>query len=204
MTETLIICSRYPEAGKTKTRMIPALGAVGAAELQRQMTQHTIKIAKQLQLFRQISIEVYFAGGSRELMSKWLGKDFNYYPQPEGDLGFKMQSAFERAFNLGQNRVVTIGIDCPDIDLDILQQAFDSLKNRDLVLGPAIDGGYYLIGMKTLIPELFADINWGTSEVFTKTQQIADNLQLKTTYLTTLRDVDRPEDLFIWQKHRVL
>jgi hypothetical protein len=204
MTETLIIFSRYPEAGKTKTRMIPALGAVGAAELQRQMTQHTIKIAKQLQLFRKISIEVYFAGGSRELMSKWLGKDLNYYPQPEGDLGFKMQSAFDRAFNLGQNRVVTIGIDCPDIDLDILQQAFDSLKNRDLVLGPAIDGGYYLIGMKTLIPELFADINWGTPEVFTKTQQIADNLQLKTTYLTTLRDVDRPEDLFIWQKHRVL
>lgn len=204
MTETLIMFSRYPEAGKTKTRMIPALGAVGAAELQRQMTEHTIKIAKQLQLFRQISIEVYFAGGSRELMSKWLGKDLNYYPQPEGDLGFKMQSAFERAFSLGQNRVVTIGIDCPDIDLDILQQAFDSLKNLDLVLGPAIDGGYYLIGLKTLIPELFADINWGTPEVFAKTQQIADNLQLNTTYLTTLRDVDRPEDLFIWQKHRVL
>jgi uncharacterized protein len=202
MTETLIIFSRYPEIGKTKTRMIPALGASGAAELQRQMSEHTIKIARQLQLSRPISIEIHFAGGSQELMQNWLGGDLNYYPQINGDLGMKMQAAFDRALNNDRQKVITIGTDCPDINLAILQKAFDLLENCDLVLGPADDGGYYLIGLTALIPQLFKGIAWGTPEVLAQTQRIAKNLNLNTAYLTTLRDVDRPEDLFIWQKYQ--
>ena len=201
MTEILIIFSRYPEAGKTKTRMIPALGAVGAAELQKAMTEHTLKTAIALTSDRDTAIEIQFAGGDVGLMQSWLGKDRLYKPQASGDLGVKMRSAFEDAFAAGKQRVVIIGIDCPDIDTKILTQAFDSLFHNDLVLGVAEDGGYYLIGLNRPQPQLFANINWGTELVLKQTKAIAQQLNLKVDYLTTLADVDRPEDLKIWQKH---
>ena len=200
MNETLIIFSRYPEPGKTKTRMIPALGAVGAAQLQRQMTEHTLKTAIALTSSRQVAIEVHFAGGDRSLMVEWLGKG-EYIAQAAGDLGEKMRSAGDRAFKGGSQRVVIIGIDCPDIDRQILTQAFDSLNHHDLVLGIAEDGGYYLIGLNRLVPELFKGIDWGTERVLQQTKNIAEQLNLKVDCLTTLADVDRPEDLKIWQKH---
>ena len=201
MSETLIIFSRYPEAGKTKTRMIPALGAEGAAKLQRQMTEHTLKTARNLNSVRDITIEIHFAGGNKQLLTEWLGKDLEYIPQAAGDLGEKMRLAFERAFSLGSKRVVTIGTDCPDINQPILEEAFDLLPKQDLLIGSATDGGYYLIGLNRTIPELFADISWGTDRVLNQTKAIAHQLNLNTYYLKTLSDVDRPEDLAIWQKH---
>lgn len=202
MPETLIIYSRYPEAGKTKTRMIPALGAEGAAKLQRQMSEHTLNTVRQLQQKRSINIEVHFAGGNEQLMSAWLGEDISYITQVDGDLGDKMNSSFDRAFNKGTKKVVTIGIDCPDIDANILNDAFDSLQQNDLVLGVAEDGGYYLIGLNKTIPKLFENIDWGTDRVLNQTKAIANKLDLKTKYLATLSDVDRPEDLSIWQKYK--
>ena len=201
MNETLIIFSRYPEPGTTKTRMIPALGADGAAKLQRNMTEHTLNTAKQLLSNRKIAIEIHFAGGDAESMRQWLGKDLQYVPQVAGDLGNKMRSAFDRAFGLNNQRVVTIGIDCPDINSAILNDAFDSLLSKDLVLGSAEDGGYYLIGLNHSIPQLFSNINWGTERVLKQTNDIAKKLDLQVHYLPTLSDVDRPEDLAIWQKH---
>ena len=218
MSETLIIFSRYPEAGKTKTRMIPALGAEGAAKLQREMTEYTINTARQLKRSRNnLSIEVHFKGGDRQLMQDWLGEDINYYPQVEGDLGQKMRSAFYRAFQTGNNRVVTIGIDCPDINQEILTEAFEALKfielePTDLVLGAAQDGGYYLIGLSHYSHEpirnhnwkhLFDNIDWGTDKVFQQTINLANNLKLNTHYLPILRDVDRPEDLVIWKSKNI-
>jgi uncharacterized protein len=201
MTETLIIFSRYPEPGKTKTRMIPALGALGAAELQQKMTEHTLKTAIALKLSRNLAIEVHFAGGNIQSMTEWLGEDFDYIPQVLGDLGHKMHSSFERAFALGNQRVVIIGTDCPDIEQTILTQAFDSLERHDLVLGVAEDGGYYLIGLNQPIAELFQNIIWGTEQVLNQTKNIAQQLKLNVHYLPTLADVDRPKDLKIWQKY---
>ena len=200
MTETLIIYSRYPEPGKTKTRMIPALGAEGAAKLQREMTEHTLNTARQLKSDRGVNLEVHFAGGDIQLMSDWLGSDIKYIPQVVGDLGCKMQSSFRQAFNNNQ-RAITIGIDCPDINLSILNNGFDLLRKKELVLGVAEDGGYYLIGLNRMIPELFYNINWGTEVVLEQTKAIAKSLNINIGYLPTLSDVDRPEDLFIWQKY---
>ena len=135
-------------------------------------------------------------------MKAWLGDDLNYYPQATGDLGDRMKSAFYDAFQLNFSRVVMIGIDCPDLTINLLQDAFTGLKNHDLVLGKAADGGYYLIGLKQVIPELFQDIPWGTSQVLSFTQKIAEKLNLTTHLLPTLSDVDRPEDLDIWQKYQ--
>lgn len=193
--ERLIIFTRYPEPGKTKTRMIPALGAEGAAKLQRRMTEDTLAQAQKLQASRPLSVEVHFAGGNYQLMTAWLGSEVTYCPQGEGDLGERMASAFQAAFAAGMRGVVTIGIDCPDLDVGILAEAFEKLKTFDLVLGPARDGGYYLIGLRRLVPELFVGIDWGTSKVRQQTVDIAENLGLAIAFLPILNDIDRPEDL---------
>lgn len=194
-TEHLIVFTRYPEPGKTKTRLIPALGPEGAAKLQRQMTQATLAEAKHLQLQRSAQVEVYFTGAPLSAMTAWLGTEFTYRPQPQGDLGQRLEMAFSGAFTAGMQRVIAIGIDCPDLKAEILVQAFEHLAQQDLVLGPALDGGYYLIGLRRLIPELFQNIAWSTAAVLQQTTQIAQRLGLAIAYLPPLSDIDRPEDL---------
>lgn len=199
--ENLIIFTRYPEPGLTKTRMIPALGAVGAATLQRQMTEHTLLQVQELQGCRPILAEVRFAGGNLPLMQSWLGSNIIYQPQGEGDLGSRMAQSLNSAFQAGMERVVIIGTDCPGLNADLIGCAFDQLNfEHDLVLGPAIDGGYYLIGLRCLVSELFSGINWGTSVVLQQTVDIANRLKLSVAYLPYLADVDRPEDLPVWEQ----
>jgi hypothetical protein len=196
--ERLIVFSRYPEPGKTKTRLIPVLGAEGAATLQRKMTEDTLAELKKLQTFYPLSVEVHFAGGNEQLMQDWLGSSLIYQRQSEGDIGYRMASAFQSSFEAGMNAVVIIGTDCPDLNAQLLAQAFQSLHQHDLVLGPAQDGGYYLIGLRRLIPELFTGIRWSTAEVLQQTQSIAQKIELAVAYLPLLSDVDRPEDLSVW------
>ncbi len=198
MVEKLIIFTRYPEAGRTKTRLIPVLGAVGAAVLQQQMTELTIAKCRKLVAIRNLSFEVFFHGGDRKLMQKWLGDELIYHPQGMGDLGVKMGQAFDQAFHFGIDRMVIIGTDCPELTVDILNEAFNSLNDRDLVLGEARDGGYYLIGLSRLIPDLFVEIDWGTEVVFRQTKKVAEKLNLAVAYLPILNDIDRPEDLEIY------
>ncbi len=196
----LIIFTRYPEPGKTKTRLIPVLGSVGAANLQRQMTEHTIFNVKELQTVIDISVEVRFAGGNMELMQQWLGLDLVYQSQGEGDLGSRMARSLLQAFQSGAEKAIIIGTDCPGLNAQILATAFEKLHTFDLVLGPALDGGYYLIGLRQTIPELFANIEWGTAQVFQKTVEIAQKFNLSQVNLINLADVDRPEDLLIWEQ----
>jgi uncharacterized protein len=196
MKECLIIFTRYPEPGKTKTRLIPVLGAAGAAKLQQQMTEEKLAEACKLQSSYPISIEVHFTGCNQQLIQDWLGNNI-YRKQSEGDIGCRMAMAFQSAFSSGINRVVLIGIDCPDLTTDLMAEAFQALKSHDLVLGPAQDGGYYLIGLNQLIPQLFTGISWSTAVVLQQTQKIAQKLQLSVGYLPTLSDIDRPEDLAI-------
>lgn len=193
--QQLIIFTRYPEPGKTKTRLIPALGAEGAANLQRQMTETTLTKANKLFNFISLSVEVRFVGGDLQLMKNWLGSDLKYQEQGMGDLGERMKRAFQSSFNGGMKSVVIIGIDCPSLTSEIILQAFAKLTQSDVIIGPATDGGYYLIGLRKITPELFQGINWGTSEVLLKTVAIAQSLKLVISYLPQLSDIDRPEDL---------
>lgn len=201
--EQLIIFTRYPEPGKTKTRMIPKLGEEGAARLQRRMTEHTIKQARKLFGNRTLWIEVHFTGGNQFFMQEWLGSDLVYKQQDKGDLGQRMKFAFQQSFAAGMQRIVMIGIDCPDVNQSILDDAFEALKQNDLVVGPAEDGGYYLIGLSRFIPELFTGIDWGTATVLAKTKETARQLALTINYLPLLKDVDRPEDLEIWERYKI-
>lgn len=207
--ERLIIFTRYPEPGLTKTRLIPALGAKGAANLQRQMTEYALSKVKELQSASRrrsgallpLSVEVRFAGGNLSLMQDWLGCDLAYQPQGEGDLGSRMARSLFDAIQANVERVVIIGTDCPGLNAQIIANAFHHLHlAHDLVLGPAIDGGYYLIGLGRFIPELFTGINWGTAEVLQQTIDIAQKLDLSVAYLLELADVDRPEDLPVWEQ----
>ena len=195
----LIIFTRYPEPGKTKTRLIPALGAQGAANLQRQMTEYTLSQAQKLQAISPTIVEIRFAGGNLQLMQGWLGESFIYQPQGAGDLGQRMEQSLQNALQNGAQKVVFIGIDCPGVNAEILATAFKNLDNYDLVIGPAVDGGYYLIGLKRYIPKLFANIDWGTAMVLQRTINIAQQLSLSQVQLLPLADVDRPEDLIIWE-----
>ncbi len=195
----LIIFTRYPQPGKTKTRLIPALGVEGAANLQRQMTEYTLSNVKKLCKSTAISFEVRFADGNLQLMQGWLGTELNYQLQGEGDLGKRMENSFLNAFNKGAQKVVIIGIDCPGVNVEVLAEAFEKIPDCDLLLGPAVDGGYYLIGLKRAIGELFTNIDWGTAKVLQQTVDIAQQLNLSVGYLRTLADVDRPEDLPIWR-----
>ena len=196
----LIIFTRYPEPGKTKTRLIPALGTVGAANLQREMTEYTLSQVKQLQSICATSFEVRFAGGDLQLMQNWLGSDLLYQPQGEGDLGSRMARSLLSAFQSGAEKAMIIGTDCPGVNAQILANAEEQLHQCDLVLGPAIDGGYYLIGLQRPVPELFTNIDWGTAQVLQQTVNIAQTLNLSVIYLSPLADIDRPEDLPIWEK----
>jgi rSAM/selenodomain-associated transferase 2/rSAM/selenodomain-associated transferase 1 len=203
--ERLIVFTRYPEAGKTKTRLIPSLGADGAAHLQRQMTEHILSQTRQLATRRSVSVEVRYEGGNEDLMKAWLGPTFVYKPQSLGDLDRRMGCAFEAAFASGIEAAVIIGSDIPGITKDVLQQAFDTLQQKDFVLGPANDGGYYLIGMQIdsfhrAHPALFTDIPWGTDKVLDTSLNIATKMGLSFELLTELEDVDRPEDLYVWDK----
>ncbi len=196
-SDHLIVFSRFPIAGQAKTRLIPALGPEGAARLQAALTQHTLKIAETFCAAYPCELEVCFAGGNADSMRHVFGATFRYSEQRGNNLGERLEYAVSAAFVDGAKRVVVIGTDCPQIDTSILSQAFQSLLTLEIVLGPAIDGGYYLIGLRRSRPELFQAIDWGTNRVLRQTLEIARYNRCEVHQLTPLADVDHPEDLVI-------
>jgi len=206
--ERLIIFTRYPETGSTKTRLIPLLGAEGAANLQRKMTEHTLSRMKGLTASNDFTIEIRHDGGNEDVMKQWLGSEFEYASQGDGDLGCRMKCAFDDAFKAGAAAVVIIGTDIPDLTPVDIQKAFVALKQKQLVLGPAKDGGYYLIGLQKnefspAVDDLFTGITWGEHDVLRKTLQIALGLGFSYSLLKEMDDVDRPEDMFIWERAQI-
>ena len=205
--ECLIIFTRYPEPGTTKTRLIPRLGSKGAADLQRQMTEHLLARAIPLQDTRGLVLEVRYEGGDARKMKAWLGAGIVYRPQGPGDIGERMARAFRDAHDRGHTAVVVVGADIPGLTAGLLDRAFEMLAAGQTVLGPASDGGYYLIGlmrdaMASALVDLFSAMPWGTAKVLSETCQRLRGLGLSYTLLGTLDDVDRPEDLPVWERYK--
>ena len=196
----MIVFIRYPEPGKSKTRLIPALGPRQAADLHRKMTEYTLSWARRWEERFSGSLQVQFTGSGEEPFLEWLGSDLSYRPQSEGDLGERMHEAFRRAFQERMEKAVIVGTDCPRLNEDLCRKAFEELDRNEVVLGPAKDGGYYLIGLRRPIKDLFREIPWGTGEVLAKTRGIAQNLGIRVFLLEPLEDVDRPEDVPVWEK----
>ncbi len=204
MQSSLIIFTRYPEPGKVKTRLVPALGEEGASDLHRRMAELTINTAGQVDL-PGLSLQIHYDGGDSELMKGWLGAGIDLFPQGDGDLGDRMGRAFENAFSGGMQKTLIIGTDSPSITHQLLRLALFNLETSDMVLGPAVDGGYYLIGIRKqaaaqALPGIMSGIPWGTGEVFDRTLNKAQELGLKVYQTELLGDVDRPEDLPLWQE----
>jgi rSAM/selenodomain-associated transferase 2/rSAM/selenodomain-associated transferase 1 len=198
--ERLIVFSRYPEPGQTKTRLASALGMEGAARLQRAMAEYVLSCARIIAAERAVGLEVHYEGGSERLMAKWLGPGLAYCPQAGGDLGARMDNGLAQAFRTGAEKAVLVGTDCPGITPTILRSAFNLLGLFDLVLGLARDGGYYLIGLRQQAPELFRHVPWGTATVASRTLEAAKDLGLRAVTVDPLVDVDRPEDLAEWAR----
>ncbi len=193
----LIIFTRYPVPGKTKTRLIPALGAGGAARLMQRLTRLPLQVARTFAADHGIRVMVYITDGTPAAMARLYGPHFDYCLQSQGDLGQRLCHALQNVLATAPGPTLVIGCDCPDLSGAVLAAAFQHLKDHDLVLGPAHDGGYYLLGLKALYPELFQDIAWGTAQVLAQTLTKAKSLGLSTALLPTLRDLDRPEDLIL-------
>lgn len=199
--EWLIVFARYPQPGYAKTRLIPALGAERAARLQAELTRQTLKTAVELCAARPCHLEVRFAGGDGSRMSALFGNHLNYVEQHGPDLGVRLQQAAAAAFRAGAKRVVIIGTDSPDLDASGLGVALGELRHADVVLGPAIDGGYYLIGLSRHRAELFEGIDWGTEQVLQQTLAKARDTRSRVKLLPPLPDVDHPEDLVVCRRH---
>jgi rSAM/selenodomain-associated transferase 2/rSAM/selenodomain-associated transferase 1 len=195
----LIVFTRYPEPGKTKTRLIGVLGAQGAAEVHRQMAEHAVSVARRLRALTGIDIEIRFDGSDESRMCGWLGNDLTYAEQLGSNLGERMDNAFKDGFDQGCDRIVLMGSDCPDLTEDILNAAFLALEDHSVVVGPAADGGYYLVGLKQRVSPVFHGISWGTEAVFKETQQVLFSNGLSCAVLEQLRDVDTPADLPVWE-----
>ncbi|MHC5084658.1 MAG: TIGR04283 family arsenosugar biosynthesis glycosyltransferase [Planctomycetota bacterium] len=202
--EKLILFTRYPVPGQVKTRLIPELGNDGAADLQEIMTGMTVLSARSCAAAGNCAVELCYEGGSKKKMRQWLGDGLDYAAQGDGDLGQRMNRAFRRAFQDGFRHVVLIGCDCPDNDSVNLSAAFEALKQNDMVIGPALDGGYYLIGLGSYVAELFSGIPWGHQSVLEETLAVARCNELNIKHLPPFSDVDRPEDVSICQKQGLL
>ncbi len=201
----LMMFTRYPVPGQTKTRLIPRLGTEGAATLQRRMTEHVLAQMAGAAQRLPLAVEVYFAGGSLEQMHAWLGVAYDehpiaYYPQSAGSLGDRLTAAFDQNFERRRPGAIAIGSDCPALGHDHLAAALEALTRVDVVVGPATDGGYYLIGLRQPQPALFKEIAWGTERVLEQTLAIATRQGLSLELLSPLTDVDRPEDLPQWER----
>ena len=192
--DRLIIFGRYPVPGRTKTRLIPALGQAGAADLQRRLTEDILETVRRFARPRKIDVEICFAGGSRQTMRRWLGSKETLSRQVPGNLGERMQSAFLNAFQRGAKRVVLLGTDIPQLNTDHLKQGFNALAETDVVIGPSTDGGYGLIGVNHPA-DLFKGIRWSTDVVFSQTISLAKQQGLKVKILSPLNDIDTVEDL---------
>jgi rSAM/selenodomain-associated transferase 2/rSAM/selenodomain-associated transferase 1 len=188
----LIVFGRYPVPGCTKTRLIPCLGPVGAAELQREMTEAILETAVTAWVS---PVRFCYTGGTARQVRRWiLRPGLQIERQIGGDLGRRMRHAVASALKQGCRQAVLMGTDVPSVKTDHLRAAFDLLENSDVVLGPSRDGGYWLIGLRRPA-DLFTGIAWGTDRVLEQTLAAARRLKLRTALLPPLRDIDHASDV---------
>jgi uncharacterized protein len=197
----LILFMKEPTAGRVKTRLIPALGAEGAAELHRRLVLRTLRTAAAFCERASVDLELRYAGASDAALRHWLGDGWRFRAQCEGDLGARMAEAFAAAFEAGARAAVIIGSDAPGLAAAHLAAAFDALTRTPAVFGPAVDGGYYLVGLARPLPALFRGVPWGTSTVLADSLRIVEREGApRPALLDPLEDVDRPEDLAAWHR----
>jgi uncharacterized protein len=193
VSDLLLVFVKWPEPGLAKTRLIPALGPEVAADVSRLLAEAGIGATRPQA--REYDRLLCFSPADAEARIQGWFPGEAVWAQPEGDLGYRMAEAFEEGFKRGAENVAIIGTDVPSVSRATAREAFLALGSADVVLGPAHDGGYYLLALARPRPELFADIAWGTPKVLAATRARAAALGLRTHLLETLNDVDTIDDL---------
>lgn len=183
----IVLFTRYPTPGRAKTRLSPALGAAGAAALHRRLTERALAAIRATGLPH----EVRSTGAPAAAVRRWLG-DIAVVPQGRGHLGARMRRA------VGQGPAILVGADIPDLSAELLREAAEALAAHPAVIGPATDGGYWLIGLRAPVPGLFAPMAWGGPDVFAATMARFVRAGVAPARLPVLADLDRPEDLARW------
>lgn len=201
--ERLTVFSRIPLAGRSKTRLAVGVGTQQAARFHHEMSLRCLTTATRLQ-HRRDEVDAYLAIADTPQQAKqFFGTQLKTETQSGGDLGERMAACFDAGRRGGVERHVIIGTDAPALTPDLLHDAFEALKDNDLVLGPARDGGYYLIGLAVDPPPiLFNNMPWGSPEVLSLTLSRASDTGLSLRLLPALDDVDRPDDLPVWRRRR--
>jgi rSAM/selenodomain-associated transferase 1 len=192
----LLLFIKNPEKGKVKTRLASAIGDKMAVRLyKRFVLEMLFTLNKGTFLF----YLCYSPESPLSDLKGWLGNHYLYMAQSGENLGERMKNGFVEAISMNFKRVVLIGSDIPDLPLDFIEEAFAFLREKDVVIGPSFDGGYYLIGFKdkTFSPRVFEGIHWSTESVFEKTLRILKQEGLAVHTLQPLRDIDTVEDLRI-------
>lgn len=188
MKRTLMIFAKAPEARRVKTRLIPAVGAEGAARLHAAFVRDVV--ARHRAADRRVV--VWRSGDLAHPL--WTGLGVDLAVQPEGDLGDRLTAAFAAEMANGA-AVVVLGTDSPTLPPALVEQAFAALERHPVVIGPACDGGYYLIGMRGALAPVFDGVAWGTESVFAHTAEALNAAGIDYAVLDFWYDVDRPDDL---------
>jgi uncharacterized protein len=184
----LVLFTRFPVIGGAKTRLIPAIGAAGAAAVHKRLTERTIDTLRRAGQ----RIEVRYTGAGDADFTEWLGEGIDFIQQVEGDLTARLLDA------LDPGPVIFFGADTPDLTVAHINSAIDAFSRHEVVIGPASDGGYYLIGVAKPYRFLFEDMPWSTEHVLPQTLSRLQQRDITPLLLETLDDCDRPDDLPKW------
>jgi uncharacterized protein len=184
---------KAPVLGTVKTRLAKSLGDEGALRAYADLVEFLLKRVGDS------PIHIHHTPEDPAPMIGWLGDRYSFIPQKGSDLGERLTNAMEYEFAGGTEKLILLGGDCPYVDQARLDDAFAALDQHDVVIGPAADGGYYLVGMKHILPELFTDVAWGTGTVFTRSVEICQLNGFSYTLLPEESDVD---DVESWENAR--
>lgn len=189
----ILVFVRAPEAGRVKTRLAASIGADAALRVYRRLAEHTLREALSVD---DAQVRVHFTPADAEAAVRaWLGDGPALLPQSDGHLGERMRGAFASAFADGHGRVVIIGSDLPEMRADLLRRALALLNGHHAVVGPARDGGYYLLGLTSLVEGIFEGIAWSTPGVLAATLERLQAAGITPVLLEPLTDVDEVDDL---------
>lgn len=197
----LVVMARWPAPGRCKRRLAAGLGAASASHIQAALGRHVLAAARQAR--RQLDFELVLASsglGPRATLRWARQQDCDLgLVQGNGGLGLRLQRQMQRGWRAGASRVVLVGSDLPEVEPVDLVEAFAALEREPLVLGPAVDGGYWLIGLRRGCPPLFCGMPWGSDQVLAQTQEEAARLGLGWHHLRRQSDLDRAADLGRWR-----
>ena len=189
-SSALIIFIRNPVLGKVKTRLAREIGEEQALKIYKHLLDHTRSITTMLPVDKFVFYEDFI-----NQADAWKMPSYQKKMQSGDSLGMRMENAFADLFGMGYQQVMIIGSDCLELTSAHLLEAFDRLRQHEVVIGPALDGGYYLLGMTNLLPDIFRNKRWSTDQVFQDTLTDLQRLQIDYKLFPVLSDIDTKSDL---------